>query len=874
MQKEQKMIPWHYQSVQDVLDAHDSGAGGLGEEDVVDRQKKNGLNELPKPKKRGLVHIFLSQFSGPLMIILIIAAAVSGLLSEWLDLSVIAAAILLNVFLGFFEEYKADKSLETLKSFLPRRARVRREDVVMTIDAKDIVPGDIVMLSRGDKVTADGRVISAAGCEVNEAALTGESMPVKKISDAIDIGSQTADQINMVFAGTVVISGEAEVLVTAIGSRTEIGRISGLVQSVKDEQTPLQHKLARFARWLGLSVTVLTSIVVVIGIVKGHEVVEMLEIGVALAVAAIPEGLAVGVTVILAIGMQRILKQDALVRRLVASETLGSVSVICMDKTGTITTGIMEVTEFNWDGNPQGVKSEGVQAQKILETLWYTNAAIIEQTEDREEVVAGSPTEIAIFKATRSFEASFDTSAEILHAVSFDSKRKFSARLRAKKEGMIIYAMGAPEVMLRRADITNAEQRSIQTYVEEMTGRGLRVILVGSVPFDGSAEDFNEADVVDLHLHGGIGMKDPTRREAKSAIEEARGAGLRPVMITGDHPKTAISIAKEVGLASSEDRMVTGEELDEMSDEELYNRIKSIDIYARVMPAHKLRIVLAWQKHGESVAMTGDGVNDAPAIKAADIGIAFGSGTEVAKETADMVLLNNNFNVIVKAIREGRIIFDNVRKIIVYLLADSFSEIILIAGALVMGLPLPILPAQILWINLITDGFPSAALTFEPGEKSIMKEKPRKKDEPLLNKEMKIMIFIVGIVTDILLFAVFVYLLGIELDIDRIRTFIFIALGLDSLIYVFAVRKFRSSVFKSNPFENKYLVAGVGIGIVLQFMPILIVPLRDLFNFTSLSMEEWMGVAGIVVLNLILIEIVKSFFYKKIIKRRDFVSAE
>lgn len=847
-----KLVAWHHQSIEDVMETLEVTSEGLSNSEITSRRGEFGRNELPKSKGRTWPQILLSQFANPLMIILVLAVTASFFLREWLDVFVIWAAILINVILGFVEEYKADRSLEKLKNYLPQLVRVRREGVIETVNTADIVPGDILLIASGDKITADARVITAQVFEVNESALTGESTPVAKLIEPVELKSATSDQTCMIFAGTIAVAGHAEAIVVGTGLNTEIGRISGLVAGIRNSRTPLQRELGLFARILSATVAILALLIFVFGIVRGIDATEMFQISVAIAVSAVPEGLVVALTIILAIGTQRILKHDALVRRLVAAETLGSVSVICVDKTGTLTTGEMSVDE---------VRTENIADFRL--GLFLTNNAIVSQSPDGKITLSGSATEIAIKRYLEPFLEDLELEGcETVAELPFDSSRKYAAKLVRCDGRLVLFAVGAPDILLARCDISDIARRKALAELEAMAAAGQRVLMVAKKEDPGS--ELSDARVVDLLPAGFIGLRDPLRDDVKASIQMAREAGMRPVMVTGDHATTALAVAKEAGLIYDGHRLVTGVELDEMTDAELAQEVATIDIFARVMPEHKIRIIRAWQTRGHSVAMTGDGVNDAPALKAADIGVALGSGTEVAKETADMVLLKNSFSTIVAAIREGRIIFDNIRKVIVYLLADSLSEIILIFGSLLFALPLPVLPAQILWINLITDGFPSAALTFEPGEKGIMKDAPRKKNARIVNQEMFILIVIVSVVANALLFGLYIYLLQRNVELAQIRTFIFVALGLDSLVYVFAVRKFRTSVLSSSPFENKWLVLAVFGGLILQFMPLLIPALRELFGFVALTPVEWLAAAGIALLTLILIEGVKVVFNRRV----------
>lgn len=865
-ERKEKLIPWHSQSVKDVLATLKSSRKGLLTSEASERLKESGGNALPESKQRSAFSIFVVQFANPFMVILIFAGGVSLFLGEILDMGVIAAAVLINVILGFVEEYKADRSLEALKKYLPEVVSVRRGGVIVVIPSEEVVEGDVMLILTGNKITADGRIITSSAFETNEAALTGESSTVKKSNIAVGVGMTIGDRSSMVFAGTVAVSGKAEVIVTGTGTHTEIGQISELVAGIKEEKTPLQKQLDSFAKILGITVLVLALIIFVIGVLRGFSAGEMFYISVALSVAAVPEGLIVAVTVVLAIGMQRILKKKALVRRLVAAETLGSVSVICADKTGTLTTGVMSVDEIRINGNAVDIDSDDEKLQKIRQALARVNATLVEiDHKTKQEVLQGSPTDLALYRYVRDF---VDISKGVsIGEIPFNSQRKFLAgsfRIGARYH---IFAAGAPEVLLDRSDLTDVERKLAQDTLKSMTKKGLRVLLVGESKDIPHHKELTEEMVIDLDILGFVGLRDPLRAEARESLEESKRAGLRPVMITGDHPETARQIALDAGFNIGEHGLMIGEELDRLSDDQLIDKIESVQVFARVVPKHKLRIVRAWQKLDQSVAMTGDGVNDAPAIKAADIGIALGSGTSVAKQTADMVLLDNNFKTIVAAIREGRIIFDNLRKMIVYLLADSFSEILLVFGALAMGMPLPILPAQILWINLVADGLPAIALTFEPGEKEIMNEPPRKKNASILNKEMLVLIFLIGIITDVMLFIVFWYLNGRGMDIVEIRTFIYVALGFDSLFYVFAVRKFRRSIFISNPLENKWLVASVVIGFVLLLIPIWVAPLREVFQFTYLTSVEWLALIALAVIDLILIEAVKEIYNRKRLKK-------
>lgn len=851
---------WQAQKIEDVLIALDTSNHGLSPQEADIRLARFGRNELPTTGMASVFSLLATQFKNVLMLILLFAALVSLMLGEWLDAGVIGVATLLNIVLGFVEEYKADRSLFALKSFLPQFVFVERAGIISQVDARFIVVGDVIYLMNGDSICADARILACSSLLVNEATLTGESQAVKKDALPVDISFPIADQRNMVFAGTTVIGGKAKVVVVATAQKTQFGQISAMVAVAADKQTPLQIQLTRFSVWLGLGATTLASSVFVFGVVNGLDALQMFKIAVAIAVSAIPEGLVVTTTVVLALGMQRILKKKALVRKLVATETLGSVSIICMDKTGTLTQGQMAVSEMR-DASGKILQAE--ERKTLRRILGITNMAICHK-KNNIETCAGSPTEVALASEYLPHKDTLGL-AEVatITEMPFDSTVKFKAGVYLQGVEKVFYAIGAPDVLLEKINATDNERMRFERIFIDMTQQGLRVLLVVTASVENQIDYYSREKIHDVEVVGFIGLSDPLRESASATVAQARAAGLTPIMITGDHASTARQVALQVGFLENNKRIVTGAELDAMSDVLLYEELENIAVYARVSPRHKLRIVSAWKQKGESVAMVGDGVNDAPAMKVADIGIALGSGTTVAKETADMVLLDDNFQTIIEAIKEGRTIFDNIRKMIVYLLADSFSEVLLVFGAIIFSLPLPILPAQILWINLITDGFPSIALTFEPAENGIMREPPRNRKAQLIDSEMKILIFVIGILCDAILFGVYVYLNNQQMILPDIRTVMFAALGVNSLIYVFSVRKFRSSVFSSNILENTWLLWGVSFGFLLLVLPIVFVPLQKAFEFTALALWEWLIIISLGIIQLLLIELVKMFFNKK-----------
>ncbi|MBU1165022.1 HAD-IC family P-type ATPase [Patescibacteria group bacterium] len=879
---------WHNLEVNNVMDVLHSSKSGLNQEEIKKRQKKYGKNILPKKPPLSKLKILLSQLKSPLVYILILAALISLILSHYVDLVVILIAVLINTLVGYLQENKANNSINKLRQLVKQFSKVIYDDQETQINAENLVPGDIILLEPGDKVPADARLIECDNLQVIEAALTGESVPSEKTITIVDKGTTLADRENMIYMGTVVEAGKAMAIVCEIGLDTEIGKITKLIRETPEEPTPLQVAMSTFSRTLTLIIAALSIFILVLGLLKGqpffadatHPQGGMLATVVALAVASIPEGLVVAVTVVLTIGMQTILRHNGLVRRLVAAETLGSTSVICTDKTGTLTEGKMQVIQIatlDKQFNISEIAKKGQlkttkEYEMILQISTLCNDAFIQNPEDKleEPIVVGSPTEKALLLAAAQAgynQKELEDEFTRLDEIPFDGDKKLMVTLnRSTDKNNIIYVKGAPEKLLERSNniliqgkkqaLTKTTQEKLRSDYETLTKKGLRII---SFAYKETNDKKLGSDVSNLIFLGFVAIQDPLRKEAKEMIRLIIKAKIHPVIVTGDHKLTAKTIAQELGLKIKEENILEGSELDNLTDKALSKRIRDIIIFARVEPKHKLRIIAAWQAKGEVVAMTGDGINDAPAIKAADIGIAFGSGTDVAKETADIILLDNNFKTIVAAVKQGRIVYENIKKVILYLLTDSFSEMVLITGSLVMGWPLPILPSQILWINLITDGFPGIAMTLEPGEKEVMEGAPRKKDAKILDKEMKILIFAIGIITDFILLALFYWLLQGLHDISYVRTIIFAALGIDSLLYVFSVRSLRHSIFTKNPFSNKYLIWAVAAGFILQLLAIYEPHLQNIFQTQNLTWE-WYLIGLLAVIKIIAIELTKQFF--------------
>ena len=884
------MKNFHSLTWQDVLKEKKSSQGGLSSNEAEKRLDENGFNQLQKEKPLGFLKILLAQLKSPLIYILVIAGIISFFLGEEIDTYVIFGAVFINTIIGFIQENKANKALSKLRKMVEHKAVIFRDGHEKEVLSKDIVPGDVVLLEPGNRVPADIRLIESKDVKINEASLTGESVPSSKTIEKIKVGASLADRNNMAYASTVVVSGSAKGVVVATAQNTEIGKISSLVQATSEEKTPLQKRLASLSKILGIIVAVISALIVLFGVSQGRDFFEMFIVSIAVAVSVIPEGMVVAVTVILVLGMQQILKKKALVRKLIAAETLGSTTVICTDKTGTLTEGNMQVAHIIIGDEKLDFEKDKHNEENIAKDMYYAlrisvlcNNAVVENPDnDLEDLkLLGMPTEKALLLS--GIQAGLDKDNlekkyKRIKELPFSSDTKFMATLHSNNKGYRLFEKGAPERVLEKSayfhhqgeikKIGDSDRKKLIEKYEAYTSKGLRLIAVAYKKI--SDTEIDDEKKVDLKAHdkdlvflGFIALKDPLRPDVAKTIEVCRTAGIRPIVITGDHALTAKAIAQEIGFKITKDSIITGEALDDASDEDLKKIIKKADVFARVSPHHKLRIVKALQSQNEVVAMTGDGINDSPALKAADIGVCLGSGTDIAKETADIVLLDNNFKVIVSAVRQGRVIFDNIRKVVTFLLSDSFSEVILIVGAILFGLPLPLLPAQILWINIVNDGFPSFSLAFEKGESGLMKKKPFSKKEPLLNKEMKTIIFVAGIIRDLFYFAIFLYYLKMDLDINYIRTIIFAIVGINSLFYVFSLRSLMKPIWKINPFSNTYLNFATLASLVLLMVAIYFVPLQRALQVVPLSLNDWLLVFGVSLVNIVLIEICKFYFINK-----------
>lgn len=825
---------WHTRSIEEVI--NDLGANpkqGLTQEEAKKRLERDGLNELPKGKQAAWWQLMLKQFANPLIYILMLAAAITagiyyyelqteGHSEAWVDTVVISLSVLVNVGISFYQEYRAGNIFKALASIVTVTSRVVRGGETHEVDSKQLAQGDIILLSPGMKVPADARIIDARDLRANEALLTGESEAVKKEPGEAKDDAGIGDRHNMVFMGTVVERGEARAVVVGTGKKSELGQIASLTQEAGEgEKTPLQERVAKLGKLLTIFVALSAVVIFVAGIFHDRHIVESFVLAVAVAVAGIPEGLPAALAVVLTVSMRAIYRKDGLVKKLIAAETLGSVSVICTDKTGTLTEGVMKVEEL---------MVSDLQRDDALAALALANEAIIEHDEEGIAHVRGESTDRAKLEAYLAEGKDYNkliAAQPRITTVPFSSERKYLASFHQKEGKQVVYVSGAPEVLMARASgMPENEKADTQKRYEEHAARGYRMIAVAVAELPASVPDLKEKGeqdldtlISDLTFLGLVAIRDPIRPDVKDSLRVTRGAGVHVVMITGDHILTAKSIGEELGFLASDDAVMEGKEIDALSDEELVQRIPKLQVFARVNPEHKMRIVDAWQKHGQSVAMTGDGVNDAPALKAADIGIAVEAGTDVTKEAADLVLLNDSFTTITESIKQGRIAFDNVRKVVVRVLTNSFTELILILSSLLLNLKTtPVTAAMILWTNLVEDSLPDFALAFEPGEEGVMERKPLRRSARILNREAVTLVMIGGIVTDIVLLAVYLLLEHSgwhDLYGEAyIQTFIFSILGTNTLFFMYSLKSLKAPLWKIRLFSNKVLNISVLIGFV------------------------------------------------------------
>ena len=848
---------WHQQKTDEAMQNLGSSAQGLSADEVRIRLLEHGPNELTETARKTVFMMFLDQFKDFMILVLIAAAVISGIIGEASDTIAIIVIVVLNAVIGFVQEFRAEKAMQLLMKMSAHSALTIRDGNPVTIPASQLVPGDVVILETGRIIPADMRLIEAARLKVEEATLTGESLPTEKHVEPLpDEHLPLGDRKNMAYKGTVVTYGRGTGVVTAIGMGTELGKIATLLQNGEEVRTPLQKRLATFSRKLALAVLAICVVIFTVGVLRGEPPLLMLLTAISLAVAAIPEALPAVITISLALGAKKMVAQNALIRKLPAVETLGSVTYVCSDKTGTLTLNKMTVEEVYAGGMLLPAdKVEPGSNPELFTALALSNDA----NTDASGTVLGDPTEVALYAVAKLYgfdkkvlEQNFPRIAEI----PFDSDRKCMTTFhsipvdspfkRVGEGSCVSFTKGAIDVLLDKAATLAAmggaapiDSGELEKVNDRMAADGLRVLGIAMRTWESLPTDMSPGHVeTELTILGLLGMMDPPREEAREAVRLCRSAGIRPVMITGDHPLTASSIATRLGILEEGDEgVMVGRELEQLSDEEFEKRVESIRVYARVAPEQKLKIITALQDRGQFVAMTGDGVNDAPALKRADIGVAMGiTGTDVSKEAADMILLDDNFATIVKAVKEGRRIFDNIRKFIKYTMTSNSGEIWTIALAPLLGLPIPLLPIHILWINLVTDGLPGLALAAEPAEKGIMERPPRHPTESIFAQGLGVHIIWVGLLMGAV--SIFTQTWFLKTGQAHWQTMVFTVLCLSQMGHVLAIRSERESLFSQGIFSNKPLVGAFMLTFVLQMATIYVPQLNIVFKTTPLTFGQ------------------------------------
>ncbi|HQQ37997.1 MAG TPA: HAD-IC family P-type ATPase [bacterium] len=891
---------WHTKSSTAVIEELHSSERGLNSQEVTLRLKQYGLNKLPDAKVDGIFTIFLRQFQSPLIYILVAASIIVFAMGEVVDGSIILAILLFNAIVGTIQEGKAQNTLLALKKFVETKATVLRDGKEIIISDTELVPGDILILQEGERIPADSRVILSHNLKVDEAALTGESEPIHKTSERQAAGETVGQYKNIVYKGTNIVAGNGRALVIATGSQTAIGAIASKIASVNTE-IPLKGDIRYLSRFIIAIVAIISVVIFILGIAVGKPVKDMFTTIVSLSVSIIPEGLPIVVTLILAMGVWRMSKRNALVKKLQAVEALGQASIIAVDKTGTITKNELVIQKvyvaekmFDVEGigyEPKGkISLDGriIDAANYPELLlagkigtFCANARIMYGKEDKRWRVSGDPTEAAmlVFSQKLGFhKENIERESPLVGESPFDYRLKYHAVLHNIENKNFLTVVGAPEVILKlsetiwldgkRKELTPAERKNLESIFYQMSQEGLRVLAFAINPDAGKI--LKPEKIRGLSFVGFYGMRDATRPEAASAIKKAESAGVKVVMITGDHKITAQAIAKEIGIWHEGDEVLTGSEIDGMSDAELSERLKSISVFARVNPEHKMRIISAYRARGEVVAMTGDGVNDAPSLVAADLGVAMGNiGTEVAKEASDIVLLDDNLESIVSAIEEGRNIYKTIKKVILYLFSTGMGEVFAIIGSLILGYPLPILAAQIIWLNFVTDGFIDVSLAMEPKEHHLLDDKFEKPNKFLVDKLMAKRMVLMSLVMafgSLILFKDYY-----EGDLTKARTMTLTVLAVFQWFNAWNCRSESKSIFRMNPFSNKYLVGATIIVIVLQLLVVYTPVMNTFLKTAPLNLSDWLLIVPIAT-SIVLIEEIRKFFYRRRLAKKTLKS--
>lgn len=863
---------------------------GLTTPEAEKRQKTWGANRFGRVRRFSKARLFVHQFSSPLVLILLMAVCVTLFLHDWVDALIILFAITINAILGFYQENKAEHAIAYLRSYIQERTRVIRDGHESEIDAAEIVPGDVIHLVAGSRVPADARIVQVRALRVDESMLTGESAPVEKTTDVISEAAAVSERRSMVFGGTLVTEGEGLAIVTATGNATQIGAIAGMVEGVRSEQTPLQRTMAQLAWLITLVITVLVAGVFALGVYRGEPLIDMFLVSIAVAVGAIPEALPIGLTAVLAVGVEQLARRKGIMRSLAAAETLGSTTVIMTDKTGTLTQAQMQLVDIYTrdclvDGSclsvAEPVLRERFSAEQkdIVHLAACATDVLVENPTDdiAQWRMRGRPLEVNIVRTAAEhgvFSVGDDGPADsIQQLIPFSSVHKFSVThvphvdllsdVIGKRAGHVVVVLGAPDVLLARAKMSKDAYVTLMTRVDELSREGKRLLGVavqhGLHHADG--EHVTPDAIHDLEFVGILAFYDPIRPGVPAAIRTIEHFGVRVVMATGDFKGTAIAVARNLGWNIDDSAVLSGEELRQLSDVDLLMSLPQIRVFARVTPEDKLRIARLYQKRGEIVAMTGDGINDAPSLKAVDIGIAVGSGTDVAKGVADLVLLDDNFEIIVAAIEEGKRIIRNIRKTFVYLMSNSLDEIILVGGSLLIAIPVPLTALQIIWVNFFTGSLPAIAFAFDRDHDTNTTTSPSKNN--IITPRVLFLSFGIGAFTSMLLFALYWLLLTTRLPLAEVQTFLFACFGSYSLFVAFSLRSLTRPLISYNPFSNRFLVAGVTLGIALLAATIYVPPFQHVFNTVPLGSMWLLPLIGWVAFNILIVEIAKWIFSRK-----------
>jgi len=887
---EQKITPaiskeafWSFEG-EKILETLVTSINGLSEEEVQKREKIFGTNTFETKRRLSKQIIFLRQFKSPLIFILVVAALVTLFLPDWGSFGVITLAVVLNATLGFYQENKAEEALDHLQGYLQERTHVIRQKREYETDSATLVPGDIVHLSLGNRVPADIRILRANNIMADESILTGESLPIEKNKDPISIATALAERKNMLFGGTLLVQGDALGVVCATGEQSEFGKIAQIISSRQREETPIQTSIRKLAWIITIGLVVAIAGIFIEGILSGEAVIEMFLIVVAMAVGAIPESLPIALTVVLAVGVERLAKKNGIVRKLVAAETLGSTTVVLTDKTGTLTQAIMSLANVSsLDNLIQKDKKDSQRQikhlssdQKNIITLALLATDVIAQkdTQGKEQFI-GRALEVSLAKEARQHHillSALKAENTAAQYMPFDSRHKYAAYLLSQKtkstsflpwsgaQEMLLF-FGAPDVLLDIADVDKISYLAAKQAIEEKAIAGERVLGVGYKKIISAKKDLKK-EISDITFFGTISFYDPLREEVKDVMKNIDHFGIRTIIVTGDHKGTAMALGKELGWEINESNVLDGQQLKTLSDEELSEEIEQIKIIARIDPEDKVRIVRVLKNKGEIVAMTGDGVNDAPSLKEADVGIAVGSGTDVAKSVADLVLLDNNFKTIISAIEEGRKILANIKKVVVYLLSSILDEILLVGGSIMLGWVLPIGALQILWVNLFADSFPAISFAFEEGHiptrSTIIKGKSQ-----IFDKEVKSLLITIGVLTSVGLLVLYGVLQSLGFDEHLVRTFIFASFGLYSLFLVLPLKSLHKSIWEYNPFSNSFMTFGIVLGFVMMVAAIYLPFFQGLLKTVALPLPWVLGVFAVGIINIIIAEITKRFFKQK-----------